>query len=240
MEGINALKVFKGPFEAKEFSTIVNMEGKKIVIRDFTTGKEPEPLPEGAIDIGRYNEMRPNMYVSDMYQDTEKQIEGYAGVRNIHMGLDIGGPAGTPVMSFADGKIQKFGYNPGKGDYGHVVIVQYKISDTNVWALYGHLSAKSVGYKYIGMPVKKGDVIGWYGLPRENGGWPPHVHFQLSFVEPQTHDLPGVVSLRDHKRSEIHFPDPRLVLGKLYPGEGLIVPKGLEIPERYRKESKKS
>mmetsp|Transcript_25434 Transcript_25434/g.49748 ORF Transcript_25434/g.49748 Transcript_25434/m.49748 type:complete len:173 (-) Transcript_25434:108-626(-) len=168
--------------------------------------------------------MRPGMYDTDLYKDTKNSIEGYAGVRNIHMGLDIGGPPGTPVCSFADGKIFKFGYNAPEGDYGHVIITSHVIKDTPVWALYGHLSAKSCGFKYEGMEVKKGQVIGWFGTEKENGNWPPHVHFQLSFVEPKTHDLPGVVSLNDHPKSERQFPDPRLVLGQLYKGEGLLRP----------------
>jgi len=142
------------------------------------------------------------------------------------MGLDIGGPVGTPVHTFADGKVHCYGYNPEEGDYGHVIIIEYKIKQTSVWALYGHLDAKSCGYKYKGMEVKKGEVIGWFGSEKENGNWPPHVHFQLSFVEPKTHDLPGVVSMQDHAKSEKQFPDPRLVLGPLYEGEGLIMPSG--------------
>ena len=31
------------------------------------------------------------------------------------------------------------------------------------------------------------------GPPGENGGWPEHLHFQLSRVRPETHDMPGVV-----------------------------------------------
>ncbi|EOD36591.1 hypothetical protein EMIHUDRAFT_226078 [Emiliania huxleyi CCMP1516] len=52
-------------------------------------------------------------------------------------------------------------------------------------------------------------------LRRENGGWPPHVHYQLSMRRPRTHDLPGVVSFDDVTRAQDAFPDPRLVLGPL-------------------------
>ena len=54
------------------------------------------------------------------------------------------------------------------------------------------------------------------GKKEENGGWPPHVHFQLSLVEPKNCDLPGVVSQKDHDIALKLFPDPRLVLGNLY------------------------
>ena len=50
----------------------------------------------------------------------------------------------------------------------------------------------------------------------ENGGWEPHLHFQLSIIEPETHDLPGVVSIQDSAIALKLYPDPRLVLGPIY------------------------
>jgi hypothetical protein len=44
----------------------------------------------------------------------------------------------------------------------------------------------------------------------------PHVHFQLSIHPPESHDMPGVVSMEDRPRALIHYPDPRQVLGPLY------------------------
>ena len=46
------------------------------------------------------------------------------------------------------------------------------------------------------------------------------MHFQLSIEEPSTHDMPGVVSNADHAHALQMFPDPRLVLGDLYEGNG--------------------
>ena len=50
----------------------------------------------------------------------------------------------------------------------------------------------------------------------ENGGWEPHLHFQLSYQEPETHDMPGVVAPSDREEALQIYPDPRLVLGTLY------------------------
>jgi hypothetical protein len=50
----------------------------------------------------------------------------------------------------------------------------------------------------------------------ENGGWDPHLHFQLSLIEPETHDMPGVVSPEDREQALRDYPDPRLVLGPIY------------------------
>ena len=64
--------------------------------------------------------------------------------------------------------------------------------------------------------VKEGDVIAWFGAFEENGGWEPHLHFQLSLIEPETHDMPGVVAPEDRDQALKDYPDPRLVLGPLY------------------------
>tara|TARA_B000000532_G_scaffold154253_2_gene123966 strand:+ start:187 stop:771 length:585 start_codon:yes stop_codon:yes gene_type:complete len=155
--------------------------------------------------IGKYDEIR-NIYTTELF----------SGGRTLHIGLDIGGPVGTPVMSVADGTIAFSGYNAAEGDYGHTVIVHHTIQEQNLWILYGHLSATSTANCIAGNPVSKGEVIAWLGDEDENGGWPPHLHFQLSLLEPHTHNLPGVVHPDDRDRALRDFPDPRLVLGPLY------------------------
>ena len=156
--------------------------------------------------IGKYNEYRPNLYNTQIF----------SGIRNIHVGIDIGGPVGTACMAFMDGEISHFGYNSEPGDYGYVVITKHFISGSPIWALYGHLDSNSTKNKSIGQKVSAGDVIAWFGDLHENGGWAPHLHFQLSLVEPETHDLPGVVSSGDRSQALLDYPDPRLVLGPIY------------------------
>jgi hypothetical protein len=53
-------------------------------------------------------------------------------------------------------------------------------------------------------------------LKFENDRKMPHVHFQLSSHPPDTHDMPGAVSIEDRPRALLDYPDPRLVLGPLY------------------------
>merc|ERR1712241_444077 len=84
--------------------------------------------------IGGYNEVRQNMYTSPLF----------SGVRNIHVGIDLGAPVNTPVMSFAKGSIHSFGYNEAALDYGNVVIVHYQIENIDLWALYGHLASSTI------------------------------------------------------------------------------------------------
>ena len=173
-------------------------------VRDFTNG-EYSPS-EYEFDIGRYDELRPGMYSTDLFSDG----------RFLHVGIDIGAPVGTPCMAFDDGEISHFGYNPDDGDYGYVLITKHIIDRRSVWALYGHLNSKSIENKELGQKISKGEVICWMGDKHENGGWESHLHFQLSLKEPGTHDMPGVVSPDNRDQALEDYPDPRLVLGPIY------------------------
>ena len=188
---------------AYDYHPVVHLPMDYTVL-DLTDGSWESPETE--FSIGKYDEVRPNLYNTELF----------GGERNVHMGIDIGGPVGTPCMGFMDGEISHFGYNPAAGDYGNVVITKHDIGGVPVWALYGHLDAASIEDKRVGQIVESGDVIAWFGAFEENGGWEPHLHFQLSLVEPETHDMPGVVAPGEREYSLEIYPDPRNVLGPLY------------------------
>ena len=146
------------------------------------------------------------------------------------MGIDIGAPINTEVYTFDDAQVVSQAFRSDLGDYGYCMVLEYiwqqnyplkankyavKKGDT-YWALYGHLSAQSLTLHKPGSQVKRGTCIGFVGAEDENGGWAPHLHFQLSIVKPQTCDLPGVVSQSEHQNALNRYPDPRQVLGPLY------------------------
>ncbi|MFL2941266.1 MAG: peptidoglycan DD-metalloendopeptidase family protein [Candidatus Poseidoniales archaeon] len=190
-------------WEEHDFYPVVDLPEDYLVL---DLNKSNWNSPSGKFCVGKYNEVRPDMYNTNLFE----------GVRNIHMGIDIGGPVGTPCMAFLDGEISHFGYNSEPGDYGFVLITKHVLSGKNFWALFGHLDSASISGKKVGQKVSKGEVLAWFGDYSENGGWEPHLHFQLSYAEPLTHDLPGVVSAEDRERAMKDFPDPRLVLGPIY------------------------
>ena len=190
-------------WSAYDYHPVVHLPMDYTVL-DLTDGSWESPETE--FSIGKYDEVRPNLYNTELF----------GGERNVHMGIDIGGPVGTPCMGFMDGELSHFGYNPAAGDYGNVVITKHDIGGVPVWALYGHLDAASIEDKRVGQIVESGDVIAWFGAFEENGGWEPHLHFQLSLVEPETHDMPGVVAPEDREHALTIYPDPRNVLGPLY------------------------
>ena len=190
-------------WEKNDYHSIVDLPDNYTVL-DLSVN--PWIPSKTEFSIGKYDEVRPDMYVTPIFK----------GIRNIHVGIDINGPIGTPCMAFTDGIISHFGYNPEPGDYGNVIILQHNISGMDIWALYGHLSSESIEGKSVGQKVGKGETIAWFGPENQNGGWEPHLHFQLSLIEPRTHDLPGVVSSEDRIQALRAYPDPRTILGPLY------------------------
>lgn len=111
--------------------------GDRWNVLDLTKGYHPESITLDPPSIGRYNEKRTNMYVSGLFK----------GVRNIHMGIDIWVPAGSPVYAFADGKVLFFRDNNNPGDYGPTIVAEHKIDPFDslhphyyLYALFGHLS----------------------------------------------------------------------------------------------------
>lgn len=178
-------------------------------IYDFSQSYNPNRFLKSPFGIGKYDEKRPGMYETEIFQ-------GDAGQRNIHMGVDIGAPVGTPVHAFADGEVFLFGYNGAAGDYGYTVITKHEVNGETLYALHGHLGKRSVEGKAVGQKVARGEVIAWVGDKHENGGWNAHLHFQLSRVKPEVCDMPGVVTEADREKARWTYPDPRIVLGPLY------------------------
>ncbi|MEE2830196.1 MAG: peptidoglycan DD-metalloendopeptidase family protein [Myxococcota bacterium] len=191
-------------FAAQDFHPVVHLPTDYEVL-DFSTGAPAERLSDSAFTIGRYDEDR------SIYTDAL-----FSGGRSIHMGIDVGAPVGTPVHAFGEGRIFKQGYNGAVGDYGYTLVTHHVLGGIDLWALHGHLSAESVVLRAEGAAVQRGEVIGWIGPEDENGGWPPHLHVQLSSRRPETHDLPGVVTAAERQLALRDFPDPRLVLGPIY------------------------
>ena len=154
------------------------------MVRDFTSEMSGLPTLEEtgfAHDVGRYNERRLAMYETDLFGASDPWAnEGDA--RDIHVGIDVGGPAGTAVHAAASGVIHSCGYNAAPGDYGNVIVTEHYISGRRVWMLYGHLDAAAAADK-PGDLVTQGEVMGAREQTRMVAGHP--VHFQLSLVEPR-------------------------------------------------------
>jgi len=178
----------------------------ELFIFDFTGGYDADFIRSKEWGVGKYNEKRLRMYLESMF-DNE---------RNVHMGVDIWTKSGTPVYSFWDGEVSYIQNNDQAGDYGPTIVIRYELNDSPLYALYGHLSKESLAMVSIKGGVKKGQKIATLGSKQVNGGWAPHLHFQLSVEDPGEADMPGVVAPKDREEALKTYPDPRMVLGNLY------------------------
>ena len=153
--------------------------------------------------IGGYLEQR-NIYslFINFVQDDSIQ-------RNIHLGIDVWSKSGTSVYSPLDGIVHSFQLNHGDGNYGPTIILAHNMGGKIFHSLYGHLSTSDIQHLKVGMIISQGDLLCHLGESHENGGWPPHLHFQLICdMQGWTGDYPGVSSKKDIEGYAKNCPNP--------------------------------
>lgn len=164
-----------------------------------------ESLGTNKYGLGGYLEHR-RMYESHDNFATDQQ-----DFRNIHLGIDIWAEAGTEVFAPMDGIVHSFQVNEGSGNYGPTVIVAHQIQGELIYSLYGHLATQDLEGLVVGQTIQQGQLIGHLGNSSENGGWPPHLHFQLiRDLQGFVGDYPGVCSRRDMDFYAQNCPNPEL------------------------------
>jgi len=88
-----------------------------------------------------------------------------------HLGIDYAAPAGTPVVSIADGLVTTVSWSYDGGKY-------IKIKHLNGYeSVYAHLSRYARGIRK-GVRVHQGQVIGYVGSSGLSTG--PHLYFAIS------------------------------------------------------------
>lgn len=137
------------------------------------------------------------------------------GFSRTHLGNDLMGQVGTPIIAVEGGVVEAMGWN----QYGGWRI-GIRSFDQKRYYYYAHLRKNFPYHKdlAVGSTVKSGDVIGYLGrsgYSREenvNNIEVPHLHFgmQLVFDESQKEcnseiwiDVYEIVRLLDNKRSEV-------------------------------------
>lgn len=159
------------------------------------------------VAYGGYGEKRKLYNANELFNDGETEE------RDIHIGLDLWAPAGTPVLAALDGTVHSFDYNAGAGNYGPTIILEHELDGERFYTLYGHLSVESISDLEIGDSFKRGDDIGELGDHSVNGGYAPHLHFQIIInLEDHFGDYPGVCSESVWPHYAANCPDPNLLL----------------------------
>jgi 4-aminobutyrate aminotransferase-like enzyme/Ser/Thr protein kinase RdoA (MazF antagonist) len=188
---------------------------------------------QASVGIGRYDEARA-IYTSDAYR-----IAGNDGSewRTVHLGLDLTLEAGAPVYAPLDGVVHSFQNNAAPRDYGPTIVLQHTVAASEgggepltFYTIYGHLSLDSLDSLQVGMPVARGSQIARIGDPTVNGGWWPHLHFQIiADLLGKQGDFPGVGRPSQRALWLSISPDPNLILG--IPPEWLAVGEELSAEQ---------
>ncbi|MEJ7766716.1 MAG: peptidoglycan DD-metalloendopeptidase family protein [Chitinophagaceae bacterium] len=159
--------------------------------------------------IGGYNEHRTIYNRSRVFDALHALDEP----RRLHLGIDIWGPAGTPVFAPLGGMIHSFAFNNNFGDYGATIILLHQLDGFAFYTLYGHMSLRDIQQLNEGGYVIRGQEIGHFGERHENGQWPPHLHFQVIFdIGMNEGDYPGVCRYSEREKYLENCPDPDYIL----------------------------
>lgn len=133
--------------------------------------------------------------------------------RTYHLGVDLWAKEGTPVLAPIQGSVHSFQINETFGDYGATIILEHQLNDTTFYTLYGHLSHRSLNGLAKKQTIEKGQNFATLGIPLENGGWPPHLHFQvITDMLGKKGDFPGVSNKKELDQYKSICPNPNLIL----------------------------
>ena len=207
-----------------------NIDAEKTAVLDLSAGSAFSAKSEGLsldeqqkyfdaylseknaeIGVGRYAEAR-SFYAAEEFLNNS--LDGQEK-RTIHLGIDVFATAGTPIYAPVEGVVHQFQDNQGELDYGPTVILRHQLAGGPVfYTLYGHLGRECLKKLEIGQIVNGGRTLAEIGHSNENGGWLPHVHFQLIL---DLFDFDGTypgVSLPSLQKTWTSIcPDPCLMLG---------------------------
>ena len=97
--------------------------------------------------IGGYLENREVYSRSPIFSGDSPDISiSFIQRRSIHLGLDIWGPAGTPVFAPWGGSVHSFAFNKQFGDYGATIILQ-------------HQDTEKHGFQYLDWQFEGNDLV---------------------------------------------------------------------------------
>lgn len=163
------------------------------------------------VGVGRYNEAR-LLYSSPLFGASENPTDER---RTIHLGIDLFAAPGTPIHAPLDGVVYTVAINTAPLDYGPLVILRHATGDAQeFFTLYGHLAREAFDSLQIGQRIARGQDFARIGDVHENGGWVPHLHFQIIVdLLDRGSEFPGVAPASQRAVWTALSPDPNLLLG---------------------------
>jgi 4-aminobutyrate aminotransferase-like enzyme/Ser/Thr protein kinase RdoA (MazF antagonist) len=160
--------------------------------------------------VGRYDEPR-SLYSSSLFGSGHLTEER----RTVHLGIDLFVEPGASLRAPLEGVVHALADNSAPLDYGPVVILRHETGvGEEFFTLYGHLTMETLGRLKVSQRIGRGEAFARVGAASENGGWTPHLHFQiiLDLLELGT-DFPGVAYASQRAVWTSLSPDPNVLLG---------------------------
>ncbi len=164
-----------------------------------------------SVGVGRYDEPR-LLYSSPLFGSAGNPTSER---RTIHLGIDLFAEQGTTLHAPLDGVVHIVANNSSPLDYGPLLILRHETSGREeFFTLYGHLSKDALDSLKVGQRVARGQPFARVGSAQENGGWTPHLHFQIILdVLELGADFPGVAYASQRSVWTSLSPNPNLLLG---------------------------
>jgi murein DD-endopeptidase MepM/ murein hydrolase activator NlpD len=100
------------------------------------------------------------------------RYDPYYRVYQLHAGVDLAAPGGSPIAAAADGTVVRAGWNGGYGNYTCISHGEYQ--GKGIATCYGHQSKILVS---PGEHVNRGEIIGLVGTTGASTGY--HLHFEV-------------------------------------------------------------
>ena len=175
--------------------------------------------------IGLYGEDR------DVYKGPQFRTAASPEARSQHLGVDIFIGADTPLYAPLPGIVFSVVDNAAPYDYGPTVILEHEAGadGPKFWTLYGHLSRTTLTTISAGQAIVAGQLIGFIGDHDVNGGWSPHLHFQIMTDRlGLSGEFPGVGQPSLWPVWSQIVPDPNLIL-RLAPESYRVDPDSPDI-----------
>ena len=182
-------------------------------------------LHDAQFAIGLYGEDR------DVYKGPQFRTAASPEARSQHLGVDIFIGAGSRLCAPLAGTVLSVVDNDLPYDYGPTVILEHQAgaNGPKFWTLYGHLSCATLTTVTAGQTIAAGQLIGFIGDHTVNGGWSPHLHFQIMTDRlGLSGEFPGVGQPSLWPVWSAIVPDPNLIL-RLAPESFVIDP---DTPEK--------
>ena len=184
------------------------LKGLDISDPDVCQGYIDQVLKEsdGLVAYGGYLEKR-NLY------DSPRFVQRASYMRDIHLATDFWAPAGTAICAPIPGTMHSFANNADPGNYGPTLVLEHQAGNLKFYTLYGHLSSESLTGLRPGKTYDSGERLANLGLPEINGGYAPHLHFQIILdLQGFSGDYPGVCAEHEVKFFSNNCPNPNLLL----------------------------